>query len=305
MHERRDLKRIVVIGCGLLGEAMVDEALETTNAELLVLSRSVPDRLLANPRVDARFGDVGSGDLPACVDDGDTVIACHGPATPRRPLADIGRLLDPVSRATSELVEVLSSRNALHLIFFSSGGAVYGPSTEPLAEDAPLSPATAYGAAKAGEEMALRLLSSLDGVEATALRCSTVYGARRGGFRSQGLVHHAIESLTAGKPVQLFGDGSARRGYLHTADLASVALAAAAVDGGSQVYNVCSGEYLSGRQVVDAVAAALGVESRVESVDVPDADVLLDTTLLRQSFQDLAFTPFVDGVATLLERLRR
>ena len=71
------------------------------------------------------------------------------------------------------------------------------------------------------------------------------------------------------------------------------------------MYNVCSGEYLSGRQVVDAVAAALGVESRVESVDVADADILLDTALLRQAFPDLAFAPFAEGVATVLEGLHR
>ena len=54
---------------------------------------------------------------------------------------------------TLRLLDLLQTQPQTHLIFFSSGGTVYGnPDRLPVAEDAPMAPLSNHGAGKASQE---------------------------------------------------------------------------------------------------------------------------------------------------------
>src|SRR5258708_31575744 len=65
-----------------------------------------------------------------------------------------------------------------HLIYFSSGGAVYGPSTGrvPFRETDPCQPVSSYGVQKMTAEHYLRLAALKGILKATILRVSNAYG---------------------------------------------------------------------------------------------------------------------------------
>lgn len=281
----------MVTGAGLVGSAVAAEALAAGHPTVVV---AASDAAAADGAV-LVGGRVGEGVLANVLADGDLLILAHGAASPRAagPAADA--LLDRVDAASEDVRAAVERVRDIDLVFFSSGGTVYAPSESPLTEGSPLAPESPYAKAKLHEESALLALNELSSARATALRVSTVFGLRPGGSATQGLVQIAADCLRAGEPVRLFGDGTVRRGYVWNRDLGRIAVQVGLRSGQDPlpepVYNLCSERYLSGVEVVRAVAGVLGVEPAIEFVDRPDRDVLLSAARLRRE-APLDFTAF-------------
>lgn len=290
------MNRLVVVGAGRLGSAVVRHALTATDDPLVLFAHSCPDEFADNKRVNFHKGRLGDSTFRHVVDDGDWLVCCHGPASPRLPIAEFGGVLRASVDAAIDVVESLADRSEVRMVLFSSGGAVYGPSASPIPEERQLSPRTPYAAVKAAEEMAMRAsASSSNPTRVTALRCSTVYGTIGDVAREQGLVGAATRRLRSGKPVTIFGDGEARRGYIHESDVAASALAVLRKDHlDFDTYNLCSGNYYSTIEVVRLVADALGVAPEIERSDRQDADVLIDPARLFAEFPELQAAPSLE-----------
>jgi UDP-glucose 4-epimerase len=113
-----------------------------------------------------------------------------------------------------------------HLIFFSSGGTVYGNAPgRPSREDDACHPIGRYGRAKLAAEQLILAATARTGLPAAILRISNPYGYPVPGRRPQGIVPHAIRAAIEGQPLTLWGDGHARKDFLyHTDFLAALQL---------------------------------------------------------------------------------
>lgn len=205
--------------------------------------------------------------------------------------------LEPVLRC----LEATAETGAGGFTFLSSGGTVYGPSAPvPTPEDSPLWPISSYGVMKVAAEQYVAMHARRDGFAADILRCANVFGPGEPTRGSQGLIGVARAHMRAGEPVVVFGDGRTRRDYLHVDDLADVVLRLASRPGGVRVLNVGSGASASVAEIIEAVAAGLGVEARVERRPARASDAAvseLDLTRLRSV---LEFAPR-DTLAALRE----
>lgn len=288
--------RVVVVGNGLIGNAIATRVASEGLGPVVVTkdtTRPLPDgaeRHVVRRGLAETFDDV--------LRDGDVVFACHGPARPRAELGATAALLTATCEPTAELVASINRRSDVRLIAFSSGGAVYGSGATSFTERSPLAPRTPYGVAKAAEELIYGLSGSASSV--TILRCSTVFGRRHGGSTTHGLIDIAIDRLSRGEPVHLFGDGESRRGYLFVDDLAQIAWSLASTPNPDAVYNVCSAQHLSARQAVLATAEALGVAAQIELVDVDDSDVLIDNSVVLEALNDFQFRSFDAAIRELI-----
>lgn len=144
-----------------------------------------------------------------------------------------------------------------HFIFFSSGGAVYGnaPGRASRETDA-CHPIGRYGAAKlAGESLVTH--AALRDLPATILRISNPYGYAVPSGRAQGIIPHAIRCALSGEPLTLWGDGHARKDFLHAADFLG-ALDAVLTRLPSGVFNLAAGESHSVREIIALVEKHTG-----------------------------------------------
>lgn len=280
-----------MLGHGLIGRAVVAQAMQSAS-EIMVVTRSP----VQDPAPGVGYSAFDCLDDTLC--DGDLVIGCHGPARPRATPAQTPELVAALVTPATRLVGTLNQRRDVRLIVLSSGGAVYGFGDQPFTEAQPLAPVSPYGIAKSAEEMVFGLIDQ-NRCTATVLRASTVYGRRPGGSTTQGLVDISINRLQHGEPVQLFGQGGAVRGYLQADDLARVIGRIADLEAPLPIYNVCSGERLTGLEVVTAVGAALGVEPDVEFVPFADQTVLVDNTRLLLALGRFEFTSLAEGLVEL------
>jgi UDP-glucose 4-epimerase len=162
----------------------------------------------------------------------------------------------------------------------SSSAAVYGsPDVDLVTEGTPCLPQNPYGETKLIQEWLLRdLAASGFDLSWTALRYFNVAGAGHDDLGDTGvfnLIPMVLRALDSGMNPQVFGDdyptpdGSCVRDYIHVQDLADAHVEAVRrTDSGhrTDVFNVGRGEGFSVKEVMTAVAVALGREFEYDVV---------------------------------------
>lgn len=173
---------------------------------------------------------------------------------------------------TAVLLERMQSVGVDRLVF-SSSAAVYGtPDTLLVTEDTPKAPESPYGESKLIGEWLLRDQAVAAGLRSTALRYFNVVGSGSGELYDaspHNLFPLVFDALTAGRTPRINGDdydtpdGTCVRDYIHVSDLALAHVEAARrLDAGDTLlpaYNLGSGDGISVRQIMDAMAEVTGI----------------------------------------------
>jgi len=160
--------------------------------------------------------------VPGLLEKTDTLLHLAWSTLPATSERDIGREwetdLPLLIKLLRRIVES-PARSRLHFVFFSSGGAVYGPgTTQPSRETDPCHPVGWYAQAKVAAEEIIQIFGERHGLNYTILRVSNPYGFPVPAERAQGIIPRAFHSAWSGQPLGLWGDGSARKDFLHYTD---------------------------------------------------------------------------------------
>ncbi len=195
--------------------------------------------------------------LPRC----GTVVHLASSTTPglsaRQP-----ELEAPNLALTLRLLQLLELQPTIHLIYFSSGGTVYGnPVRLPVPEDAPLAPLSYHGVAKVAQEMLCQVASG-HGHRVSILRPSNAYGPGQGLRAGFGLVRTLLEHARRGSEMELWGDGNHLRDYVYIDDVVEATCRLIAEPGLSGTYNLGSGVGHSILQVQGVVESVCGRQIR-------------------------------------------
>jgi UDP-glucose 4-epimerase len=157
---------------------------------------------------------------------------------------------------------------------FSSSAAVYGtPDVDLVTEGTAKAPQSPYGESKLIGEWLLRDQEIAAGLRHTSLRYFNVVGSGYPDIYDtspHNLFPLVFEALVEGRTPQINGDdyptpdGTNVRDYVHVADIAAAHVAAARrLDAGEPLeaaYNLGSGDGLSVRQIMDAMARVTGID---------------------------------------------
>ena len=170
---------------------------------------------------------MGAGDFSSTHDVSDAIsgvdIVLHLVSTTLPKSSNDDPIYDVQSNvvATLQMLNAMVAHNVRKIVFISSGGTVYGnPMYLPIDEKHPTDPLVSYGITKLAIEKYLQMYSHLYGIRAITLRVANPYGERQRIETAQGAVgvflHHALKGL----PIEIWGDGSVTRDYIHVSDVA-------------------------------------------------------------------------------------
>ena len=194
-------------------------------------------------------------------------------------------------------------------VVYASSAAVYGDNANvPLAEYAALRPCSAYAADKLGTELHARTASLRHGVPTIGLRLFGVYGpGQNPDSPYTGVLSGFIERLMRGESITVPGDGEQVRDLIHISDAIRFLLAAMGKASlHSQVFNVCSGQTTTLRQVADLLTRIAGSPHPVTFGQPNRGDLAFsvgDTHNARHILGLHAELPIGDGLRQLLASL--
>ncbi|MEN8228006.1 MAG: NAD-dependent epimerase/dehydratase family protein [Bacteroidota bacterium] len=122
------------------------------------------------------------------------------------------------------ILEACRKKGNNNRIIFPSTRLVYGkPLTLPVSETHPLDPQSIYAIHKNTAEYYYLLYSKLYALKTVVYRISNPYGYN---YNPEGIsysvLNQFIHKAIIGEPIQLFGDGTQKRDYLHINDLSRI-----------------------------------------------------------------------------------
>ncbi|MEN9621126.1 MAG: UDP-glucose 4-epimerase GalE [Actinomycetota bacterium] len=188
----------------------------------------------------------------------------------------VQRPLHTYEQNVTGMITLLESmqRHGVDQCVFSSSAAVFGAvDVDLVTEDVPKNPTSPYGESKLIGEWLLRDQAVAAGLRHTSLRYFNVVGSGDPAVRDtspHNLFPLVFDALVEGRVPRINGidyptpDGTCVRDYIHVADLALAHVEAArrleAGDAIEPAYNLGSGDGVSVRQMMDAVAAVTGID---------------------------------------------
>jgi len=274
------LTKVLVTGAaGFIGSHLVDHLLEQ-GAEVVGLDdfssgqRSNLARALQNPRFKLVEGDLAEP-ATASTDLGDCELVFHLSADPEVPRGaqDPKRQLKQNVQATFNLLDALRARAMPTRLVFASTSTVYGePSQIPTAEDyAPLMPISVYGATKLACEALISAYTQLLPLQSIVFRFANVVGPRAG----HGVIVDFVRKLRENpKKLEVLGDGTQSKSYLHVDDCTRAFLLALN-DGfwrpGTQAFNIGTEDRTNVLEIAQIVMRALQLtDVTVKTVPGPE-----------------------------------
>lgn len=300
------MQAVVVGASGFIGSHLVDSLL-AAGYRVKALARHLPGLISpvaqANPALTLSPLSMGDGlALQEAMEGAELVFHLASGSLPqssnRDPQADVQvNLLGAL-----KVFEAARQAQVQRLVMVSSGGTVYGvPQQVPIAEGHPTEPTCSYGISKLAIEKYVALYRQLHGLDGLVLRVANPYGERQRLDATQGVVPVFLGKALRGEPLQIWGDGSTVRDFLHISDVVTALLAAAHYQGEERLFNVGSGEGLSLNQLVELLRAELQRPLAVEYLPARGFDVPTNVLCIERARRCLGWNPKV----TVSEGLHR
>lgn len=294
------MRALVIGGNGFIGSHIVDSLL-LSGQKVRVFDRGVELYRAPLVGVDYRLADFG--DTPALAEALEGVdvvyhlVSTTVPSTSNLdPVADIqGNLINTV-----RLLQLMVQKGVSRIVYLSSGGTVYGiPDVTPIPEEHPLRPICSYGVVKVAIENYLFMYQSLHGIQPVVLRASNPYGERQGHAGVQGVISTFLQKINNDERIEIWGDGSVIRDFVHVSDLARLCVLAGDSDF-CGILNAGSGVGHSVRDVLNISMRTSGcigepIYKAGRAYDVPE--VVLDVSKAKAVLGWLPRVGLPEGVA--------
>jgi UDP-glucose 4-epimerase len=266
-------------------------------------SRPFPDALFGVHWTSGHFAE--HEDLARLVEGNDYVFHLIGGSLPetsnKNPAANISaNILSSVN-----LLEVCRLCGVRRVMFVSSGGTVYGiTGSAPTAETAPTEPISAYGINKLTIEKYLSLYRYLYDLDYAVLRIANPYGPFQTAHRRQGVVAALVQRALAGEPLEIWGDGTVVRDFVHVQDVVEGVLAVLLHAGPDRVFNIGSGVGRSVNGIVADLETLLGKTLSKTYRNARRADVpvnILDIGLIQRETGWSPRISWMDGLQNSMD----
>ncbi|MCP4231188.1 MAG: NAD-dependent epimerase/dehydratase family protein, partial [bacterium] len=220
-------------------------------------------------------------------------IVCHLAARAGvRPSIEEPILYEEVnSLGTLNMLE--ASRGAkLKNFVFAGSSSVYGLNSKiPFSEDDPITkPISPYASTKRASELQCFTYSHLYDIPITSLRFFTVYGEAG---RPEMAVARFTRLIYDGKPIDVYGDGSALRDFTYVGDIIDGVVRAVDTPFDYEIINIGGSRVIELSYLIEVIEAALGKKAEINYMDAAPGDVPITSADVSKAKRLIGFEPRV------------
>jgi GDP-4-dehydro-6-deoxy-D-mannose reductase len=167
---------------------------------------------------------------------------------------------------THLLLAALARRNAPCRALVTTSAAVYAPSAEALTEESPIGPTSPYAVSKVAQELVARHAHATSGVDVIVCRPFNHIGPGQSPSFAAANFAKQIAAIATGAatPVLRVGNLTPRRDLTDVRDTVRAYERLMAEGRPGEVYNVCRGEAIEMRAILEGLVAQSGVEVTID-----------------------------------------
>ena len=219
----------------------------------------------------------------------DQVIHLAARAGVRPSLADPALYQRVNVEGTVNVLEA-ARKSGVKKIIMASSSSVYGVNSKvPFSEGDPIFAAISpYAASKLACEALGHVWHHLYKMDVTMLRFFTVYGPRQ---RPDLAIFKFARLITAGKPIPVFGDGSAARDYTFIRDTIDGVMAATKKEFGYEIFNLGESQTVSLKRMIELLEGALGKKAVIDRQPLQPGDVPITFADITKAREKLGYSP--------------
>ena len=184
----------------------------------------------------------------------------------------------------------LASEAKIKKFVFASSSSVYGKCPNvPFIESEDISkPISPYAATKVAGEAMLHSFHSLYKIPSVALRFFTVYGPRQ---RPDLAINKFTKLITAGKAIEVYGDGTAQRDFTYIDDIVDGVLKSIDLDCQFEIFNLGESRTTDVKTLIQLLEERLEMKAQVEFTDPVPGDVPITYADVTKSKSLLGYNP--------------
>lgn len=171
----------------------------------------------------------------------------------------------------------------------ASSSSVYGLSSKmPFSERDPVNTVISpYAASKLACESLGHVWHHIHKMDIAMLRFFTVYGPRQ---RPDFAIYKFAKLICAGKPIPVFGDGTARD-YTFVTDTIDGVIACTKKEIGYDIFNLAASETVPISRMIGLLEAALGKKAIIDRLPLPPGDIPLTSADISKAREKLGYNP--------------
>jgi UDP-glucuronate 4-epimerase len=191
-------------------------------------------------------------------------------------------------------------------ITIASSSSVYGVNSKiPFVESDPVfTPVSPYAASKLACEALGHVYHHVYGMDVAMLRFFTVYGPRQ---RPDLAIHKFAARIAAGRPIEVFGDGSSARDYTYITDIIDGVMACVRQNFGYEIFNLGGSSPTTLSHLIELLEQALHKKALIEGRPDQPGDVPRTWADVTKSARRLGYAPKIkieQGIPLFVEWLR-
>lgn len=221
-------------------------------------------------------------------------------------IADVEKDLIPFI----SFLTLLTKFECTKLVYYSSGGAIYGPSDNcnSISENHNTAPISPYGILKLSMEQYIRYFVDKSSINALIIRPSNPYGIRQGHLLTQGVISTFLYKALKEEELIIWGDGTNRKDYLRVEDLVQITRNLV-VNNCVGIYNIGSGKGTSLLEIIEAIKIITKKKITVNFIEGKKTDVKNFVLNIDKILQDQDIAPEVslysgiEGIWTWMNKI--
>lgn len=201
---------------------------------------------------------------------------------------------------TIKLISLMNEYKINKLVYFSSGGTVYGKNGLKInSEKSETNPINVYGWLKLTIEKYIQMYHASYNLEYLIVRIANPYGPKQNLYGKQGLIAVILGKILQNQTISIWGDGNVVRDYIYIDDVINAIIGLISKDCWNEIYNIGRGVGVSVNQILDQVQASISNEIKIEYFDSRPVDIpvnILDTSKLSKAIYWEETTPLDVGI---------